>query len=139
MGFRGDMRQLIRLCSAITAKGSAVQEKTHTLDISKILQTLWHQPMGQQVQIRTLPALLYQRENNLGKNLGSVPECNKRCVLCTIKFEVFCAVCIVNQYSTLLKICIPYPAQWQITIVLHGWLEKRYPICYVQGKLLQDL
>lgn len=52
----------------------------------------------------TLPVLLYQRENNSGKNLGSVPECNKRCVLWTIKFEILCSVCIaVNQYSNVIK------------------------------------
>lgn len=107
--------------------------KRHTPDVSKVIQCLWQQPMGQQVQIRTLPLLLYQTENYLRKNLGSVPECNKRYVLCSIKFEIFYAVLI----SILtLKICIPYPVQWQRTIVLYGWLEKIFAACYVQGKLL---
>lgn len=110
-----------------------VQSRKKTTPDISVLQCLWQQPMGQQVQIRTLPLLLYQTENNWRKNLGSVPEGNKRYVLCTIKFEIFCAVLI----SILtLKICIPYPVQWQITILLNGWLEKIFPACYVQGKLL---
>lgn len=94
----------------------------HTPDISTVLQCLWQQPMGQQVQIRTLPGLLYQRVNNLRKNLRSVPECNKRCVLCTIKFGIFCPVCILLiSILTLLKICM----RKDFLLVMFGFLAGR--------------
>lgn len=94
--------------------------------------------MGQQVQIRTHPGLLYQRVNNLRKNLGSVRECNKRCVLCTIKFEIFCAVCIVaNQYPNIIKNL--YEKRFPVSSVqffgcLEIWLAREKISCLCSGK-----